>query len=179
VAAIEAEYPPVNSTHPVFKTEVERMKAVFGQETFLCSVHALTTAYAGKTYNVQFSAMGGLHGSDVLPTWYDPLITVAINGTQVPLWSLVGDVAVSKAYQSYLVSHAMTGNPNYYLELFNPPTIVWPKVGDVTGQYFTNVLNVTDNGFGIITDYGFNKTICDFWVNIFNKTTVLGGYVPK
>jgi hypothetical protein len=59
----------------------------------------------------------------------------------VPLWSLVGDAAVSKAYQSYLVSHAMTGNPNYYLELLNKPAIVWPKVG----QYFTNVLNVTDN----------------------------------
>jgi hypothetical protein len=63
----------------------------------------------------------------------------------VPLWSLVGDAAVSKAYQSYLVSHAMTGNPNYYLELLNKPAIVWPKVEDVTGQYFTNVLNVTDN----------------------------------
>jgi hypothetical protein len=179
VSAIEAEYPPVNSTHPVFKTEVERMKAIFAQETFLYSVHALTTAYAGKTYNGQFSAMGGLHGSDVLPIWYDPLITVDINGTQVPLWLRAGDVAVSKAYQSYLVSHAMTGNPNYYLELLNPPTIVWPKVGDVAGQYFTNVLNVADNGFGIITDYGFNRTICDFWVGIFNKTMVLGGYVPK
>jgi hypothetical protein len=179
VTAIEAEYPPLNSTHPVFKIEVERMKAVFAQETFLCSVHALTAAYAGKIYNVQFSALGGTHGSDVLPTWYDPLITVDINGTQVPLWSLVGDVAVSKAYQSYLVSHDMTGNPNYYLELLNPPTIVWPRVGDVTGQYFTNVLNVADNGFRIITDYGFNRTICVFWVEIFNKTTVLGGYAPK
>jgi len=97
----------------------------------------------------------------------------------VPQWSLVGDVTVSKAYQSYLVSHAMTGNPNYYLELLNPPTIVWPKIRDVTGQYFTNVLNVTDNMFGIITGYEFNKTICDFWVDIFNKTTVLGGYAPK
>jgi hypothetical protein len=162
VAAIEAEYPSVNSTHPGFKTEVEIMKAVFAQEAFLCSVHALTSAYAGKTYNVQFSALSGTHGSNILPTWYDPLITVHINGTQVPLWPLVGDVAVSKAYQSYLVSHTMTGNPNYYLGLLNQPIIVWPKIRDVTGQYFTNVLNVTDNGFGIISDSEFNKTICDF-----------------
>jgi hypothetical protein len=69
MAAIEAEYPTVNSTHLVFETEVERMNAIFAQEAFLCSVYTLTLAYAGKTYNVQFSALGGLHGSDVLPTW--------------------------------------------------------------------------------------------------------------
>ena len=56
---------------------------------------------------------------------------------------------------------------------------MWPKIRDVTKQYFANVLNVTDNVCGIITGYEFNKTICGFWVDIFNKTTGLGDYAPK
>src|SRR3978361_1369915 len=72
VARIEAEYPPVNSSNSPFKTEAERLKALTLQSGFVCNTHALTKAYNGKTYNVQFSAINGTHGADVLPTWYNP-----------------------------------------------------------------------------------------------------------
>jgi hypothetical protein len=59
------------------------------------------------------------------------------------------------------------------------PAIYWPKVGDISGQYFTNLLNATGIGFELITDQEFNKTTCEFWVDIFDKTDVLGGYAQK
>jgi hypothetical protein len=44
------------------------MLAYTAQTTFLNNVRTLTTVYTGKTYNVQFSAFGGSHGSDILAT---------------------------------------------------------------------------------------------------------------
>jgi hypothetical protein len=52
------------------------------------------------------------------------------------------------------------------------------EVENVKGEYLTNVLNVTDNGFEIIADGLFNKTVCEFWVDVFTGTTELGGYPP-
>jgi hypothetical protein len=182
VAEIEAVYPPVNSSNAPFKTEEERLKVFTTQSGFLCNTHALTKAYKGKTYNVQFSALNGTHGADVLPTWYNPYITINASGIALPLWgALISQglfvPGVARGYQSYLVSHARSGNPNSNRELLNvPPTIEWPKVGNIDGEYLTNVLNVTDNGFGIITDTTHNRTICDFWIDIFTKTTEAGGY---
>ncbi|OCK76786.1 alpha/beta-hydrolase [Lepidopterella palustris CBS 459.81] len=177
VSEIEARYPAVNSTHSPYKTEKDRMKAVSAQENFLCSTRALTTAYADKTYNVQFSAGDGTHGSDILPTWWNPYLTLNVLGIPIPFWIVTGNAGVSKAYQSYLVSHAMTGDPNSNRLIFNlPPTIQWPKVG--SGGSFTNVLNVTNSGFELITDESYNKTICDFWIGIFTNVTAMGGYAP-
>jgi hypothetical protein len=180
VAEIEAKYPPVNSSTPVFRTEEERLKQYITQSSFVCITHALTTAYKGKTYNVQFSALNGTHGADLLPTWYNPYVTVNVSGVSVPLWGTLiseGVSGVARGYQSYLVSHARSGNPNTNRELLNdPPTIKWPKIGNVDGEYLTNVLNVTDGGFEIIEDRTHNRTICEFWIDIFTKTTEAGGY---
>lgn len=185
-AQIFAQYPPVNSTNSPYANENERMSAYLSQSSFLTFVRSLTTAYAGKTYNVQFSAFGGTHGSDVLSTWYDPFISLNVSGAEVGFWQVIipleyglPDVGVAKDYQGYLVSHALTGNPNTYSDVFNvPPAIHWPLVGDGTGQYLTNVLNVTDTGFELITDTEDFKSIADFWTNIFKEITELGGYGP-
>ena len=44
------------------------------------------------------------------------------------------DVGVARAYQSYLVSHPLTGNPNTDSDVLNvPPPIEW-LLGDGTRQ---------------------------------------------
>lgn len=186
ISDIEAEYPPVNSTNSPFETEVDRLSIFTGQSSFLCSTHALTKAYAGKTYNVQFAAtilgQNGTHGSDILPTWYNPYAVFNYSGIEIPIWLLAASsVGLSQDYQSYLVSHARTGDPNTYrIPLNIPPTINWPKVGLTSdGEYATNVLNVTDSGFDLITDRESNTTVCDFWVDIFTRATDVGGYAVQ
>jgi hypothetical protein len=183
---IIAQYPPVNSTNSPYANENERASAYLGQSSFLTFVRSLTTAYAGKTYNVQFSAFGGTHGSDVLATWYNPFIYLDISGTEVGFWQTLipleysqSDVGVAKDYQGYLVSHALTGNPNTYSDVYSDPSAIeWPLVGDGTGQYLTNVLNVTDSGFELITDEEDFESIAKFWTGIFYEITQLGGYAP-
>ncbi|OCK83949.1 alpha/beta-hydrolase [Lepidopterella palustris CBS 459.81] len=153
-AYLNRVWPPY-AVAAVFKTEIDRQKALFSQSAFLCRIHVLTTAYAGKTHNVH------------------------VLGAPTPLWAIIGGAGVSKAYQSYLVSHARTGDPNTYRDILNiPPTIEWPPVGNLQGEYYTNVLNVSDSGFDIIQETEYNKTICEFWVGIYTNTTNLGGYAP-
>jgi hypothetical protein len=61
-----------------------------------------------------------------------------VSGIDVPFWGFLIaqvdgalDVGVAKAYQSYLVSHVLTGNPNMDSDVLNvPPAIEWPLVGD-------------------------------------------------
>jgi hypothetical protein len=204
ISDIEKEYPRVNSSNSPFKTEVDKLLVFIDQSSFLCSTHALTKAYAGRTYNVQFAAtilgQNGTHGSDVLPTWYNPYASLDIAGTEIPIWAIAGAASadISRDYQSYLVSHARTGDPNTYrlitpnittsnninstttngtTSISTPSTIYWPKV-DITPdwQYATDVLNVTDSSFELITDRESNTTVCDFWVDIFTRATVVGGY---
>lgn len=120
ISDIEKEYPPVNNPNSPFKTEVDRLLVFTNQESFLCSTHALTKAYAGRTYNVQFAAtilgQNSTHGSDVLPTWYNPYASLNVAGTTIPVWAIAGagPADISRDYQSYLVSHGRTGDPNTY-----------------------------------------------------------------
>jgi carboxylesterase type B len=180
VANIKATYPSVN-----FKTEVDRYKAIVAQSSFICNINRLSNRYANKTYNVQFSALNGTHGSDVLPTWYNPYVFTNTSGIELPLWgtSLFEGLlvpGVARGYQSYLVNHARFGNPNSNQFLNIPPTIEWPLAvmgpTENLAEYLMNVLNVTDTGFEIIDDTTQNSTMCDFWIRAIWTTTALGGY---
>jgi hypothetical protein len=51
-------------------------------------------------------------------------------------------------------------------------------VGDGTRQFLTNVLNVTDSGFKLITDGEDFESITQFWIGIYGEITKLGGYSP-
>ncbi|KAF2816279.1 alpha/beta-hydrolase [Mytilinidion resinicola] len=180
VNKIEAEYPSA-----AFKTEADRYKAIIAQSSFLYNTNFLSVAYSGKTYNAQFSALNGTHGSDVLPTWYDPFAFTNVSGIELPLWSTslfkgLPIPGVARGYQSYLVSHARFGNPNSNQSLNIPPTIEWPVVGGhpdgSSPNYLWDVLNVTDTGFELIEDRTQNRSICLFWGGIIFATTVFGGY---
>lgn len=100
-AAIEARYPPVMSdTTHTYTTELDRTQALLGDNSFQCNVRYLTDAYAGKTYNLQYSVTPGLHGTDLLPTFYDLNIdlTALDDNTSDPL--IPGFGSFAQAYQS-------------------------------------------------------------------------------
>ena len=84
----------------------------------------------------------------------------------------------AQAYQSYLVSHAETGDPNTYRKKLGlPPTLAWPKP-DNSGDEVRGVLQVGDLGFSIINDGQVSRETCTFWQGIMEAVTREGGYQP-
>ena len=141
----------------------------------MCNVRDLSSAYAGKNYNLQYSKALGLHGVDLLPTFYNLNLDLSAFGIDQPyaLVPLFG--SFSQAYQSYLVSHARSGDPNTFKKTLNiPPAITWPKPGS-TGDKFTGVLDAGVFGFSTVTDEQTTRNRCDFWVQVAAAVTNLGG----
>ncbi|GME50176.1 putative lipase 2 [Neofusicoccum parvum] len=171
-AAIEEFYPPV-STNDTYDTIVERTKAFVRDSSFTCWSRFLTDTYAGKTWNMQYSVTPGWHGTDLLPTFYQIYLSF---GGDVAFPLLPGFGTFATAYQSYLTSHARSGNPNTYSAKINiPPAITWPRP-TTGGENVGNVLNVGDLGFSLTTDDQFPKSECDFILELAAAVTNVGGY---
>jgi hypothetical protein len=76
----------------------------------------------------------------------------------------------AKRYQSYLTSHARTGDVNKYRV---DGTIEWPHAE--FGPSLSKVLNATDKGFELIEDTLTRAQDCDFWRDAFAALTSAGG----
>jgi len=179
-AAIEARYPPVmsGSVHN-YTTEFDRVKGFLGEASFYCNVRYLTDAYNGKNYNLQYSVTPGFHATDLLPTFYNLNLDLGklANELNIPLVPGFGPFA--QAYQSYLVSHARSGDPNTYKKTFNiPPAITWPKPVS-GGEEVTGVLNAGNLGFSVISDTETKESVCNFWREVQAAVTNLGGKLPS
>lgn len=178
-AAIEARYPPVISAASNYTTEFDRAKAELGDSTFHCNTRYLSDAYDGINYNLQYSVTPGVHATDLLPTFYDLDIDSTTFGDDTPYPLIPGFGSFAQAYQSYLVSHARSGDPNTYADLLNvPPAINWPKAGSSSANELTDVLNAGDLGFSLISDNETTEVVCGFWREVAAAVTNLGGYAP-
>ena len=180
ITAIEARYPPVMTGDGPrnYSTQRARLKDYIGENAFLCNVRYLTDAYDGKNYNLQYSVTPALHGTDLLPTFYNLNLELTLFGQDGPLPLIPGIGSFSQAYQSYLVSHARTGDPNTYKKASNiPPAITWPKP-NTNGDAISGVLNAGDLGFTTVTDSQTARSRCDFWRDVAAAVTALGGYAP-
>ncbi|KAL8784797.1 MAG: hypothetical protein Q9195_008896 [Heterodermia aff. obscurata] len=179
-AAIEAHYPPVYSgtTHN-YTTEFDRLKALVGDISFYCNVRYLTDAYTPKTYNLKYSVTPALHATDNLPTFYNLNLDLSVLNNSLSFPLIPGFGPFAQAYQSYLVSHARSGDPNTYRKAINiPPAIPWPKpLND--GDALAGVLEATDLGFTVnMADTQTAKSVCSFWFQAEAAMTNLGGYAP-
>jgi len=176
-AAIEARYPPVMSGSATsnYTTEFDRVKAFLGDSSFYCNVRYLSDAYAGKNYNLRYSVTPGFHATDLLPTFYDLNVDITTFGNDVSYPLILGFGSFAQAYQSYLVSHARSGDPNTYRKIFNiPSAITWPKPV-TSGDEITGVLNAGDLGFSVISDKQTKESVCGFWREVAAAVTNLGG----
>lgn len=175
-AVIEGRYPPVESAKSNYSTEFDRTKALLAESSFQCNIRYLTDAYNGKNYNLKYSVTPGLHGVDNIPIFYDANIDPTELGDNVPFPIIPGFGSFAQAYQSYLVSHARTGDPNKYAKLVNlPPAIKWPKAGNSSADVVTNVLDAGDLGFHVISDDATKESVCGFWRDVAATLTNLGG----
>ena len=151
-----------------FPSERERFRIMYNHGTFLCATRYIADAYKGKVYNMVFSQGAGTHGSDIGATFYAPNALMDLFRP--------GYAKIASSYQSYLISHARSGDPNKYR--ITTGTIDWPKV--TYGPSFSNVLNVTDNGFALIKDEANTESDCGFWTKTLEELTKEEGmlYAP-
>ncbi|KAL8930417.1 MAG: hypothetical protein Q9208_000601 [Pyrenodesmia sp. 3 TL-2023] len=179
IAAIEARYPPILSPGSNYTTQRARLRDLIQEASFVCNVRTLSDAYAGKNYNLQYDVTPALHATDLLPTFFNLNLDLDLLG--VPPLSSPGFAGFSQAYQSYLVSHARTGDPNTFKKTINvPPAITWPKPGGIGGgdDAFTGVLNAGDLGFTLVEDRQTRRSRCGFWREVAAAVTGAGGYAP-
>lgn len=169
---IIARYPPANDGRGIFATERQRLDIFFRDLVFSCNIRALTDAYSGKNFNLQYSTIPYVHGADVIADFYYRGFDLDLY--QIPgLFDGYGDFA--ETYQSYLVSHARTGDPNTYRKSHKGfKAIPWPRPNN-RGDLLKGVLNTTDTGFEVITDEQTRRSTCRFWQEIAKELTELGG----
>lgn len=175
---IIARYPPArpNNRGSIYSTEGERAKALFNDVVFLCNIRALTNAYSGKNFNLQYSIAPYFHTADGPANCDFPGFDVSLlNNGFLSVISAADFSAFSRVYQSYQVSLARSGDPNIFRESFGRfPAIRWPRP-DNSGDALTGVLNATMRGFEVVTDEETRKSKCQFWQTIFREATDLGG----
>ena len=124
--AISSRYPSIaqNSVPPTptfatnipppYKNESDRERAFLQDNSFTCNVRFLTDAYAGKTFNLQYSRSGGLHGSDLIADFFG-------TGNPSSMAALRMDptlATLAPGFQSLLISHAVSGDPSRSLPGF-------------------------------------------------------------
>lgn len=176
-AVLEA-YTATNIEGP-YLTAREHYKAFVRDSTVICNVRTLTQAYSGKTYNMQYAITPGLHANDVLVMFFDSSIPLANYNASVNFALVPGFATLAEAYQSYMASHAVYGDPNTGRITLNiPPTIQWPHPNQ-SGDTYTNVLNVGDTGFSLINDTQLSAksdSHCDFISQLNRALTNLNGY---
>jgi carboxylesterase type B len=148
-------FPSPQDSNGKWKTQKQRVHDFVQTTVFTCNVRYVAEAYKGKTYHVQYS---GQHGSDITATFYNPgYFNTAFS-------------KFAQQYQSYLTSHARTGDPN---KLRMEGTIKWPKVE--WGPTLSKVLAAGDNTFKLIEDKATTADDCDWWKDIMAVETSEGG----
>ena len=161
-----------------YTTERARVKALIGDSSFQCNVRYLSSAYSGKTYNLQYSVTPALHATDLLPTFYNLNLDLATFGGELSVPLIPGFGSFAQGYQSYLVSHARTGDPNTYKKTVNIPVVItWPRP-DLSGNQINNILDANDLGFKVTYDGETTQSVCGFWEEVAAAVTDLGGYAP-
>jgi Carboxylesterase family len=143
---------------PSYKDDRARMRDLYQFMTFTCHARWIAEHFPGKTYSMQYSRNGGLHGSDIMADFYPgikPGFTAYLSGMNDK-----NIASFAPSFQAYLLSHARTGDPNTFKAADAP---LWPKV--TMGSTMTNVLNVTDKAqpYELVADEVTKAEDCDFW----------------
>ena len=126
---------------------------------------------------MEYAVTPALHATDLLPTFYNLNLNLDLFGKDVPVPIIPGFGAFSAVYQSYLTSHARTGDPNRFKKRVSiPPAITWPKaVVSNEKDGVERVLRAGKLGFGIKDDEQVSKERCGFWTDVVAAVTGLGG----
>ena len=163
--------------------QMTRVSDVIRDAVFTCNTRLLYDAYQVKfgvpTYMMQYSLFQwyhmAVHASDLLPTFWNSNVDYAKSlheCADVPR-ALIPIIAprlktFAPPYQSYLASHAVTGDPNKNA-VDEAKAHKWETASvSANGNILTNVLNADhqDTFFTDITDGTNSAANCDSWKGI-------------
>jgi hypothetical protein len=160
-------YPAVETPGSPFKDTQQRLAFYTADAGFNCHHRAIVQAYPEKTYTYQAAIFSGTHYIDQFPTFFDP----KGRGMWGMLARLSKNTRALQAFQSYLISEIVTGNPNKLRD--TATTIEWPITTGFTDPGLGGVLNFTTptgpEGFSIITSQRLVKERCEFWNDVWSQ----------
>ncbi|KAL4928890.1 Alpha/Beta hydrolase protein [Aspergillus undulatus] len=140
-------------------TEHEMLKSLYTDLLFTCNTRAVLEAYRSHARAMQYSFIDGVvnatHGSDAAAIWYNP----ELQGYSEPLF---------EQYQRYLVNLARTGNPNLpgTQRKDGLASEYWPVAGGLDEEIPRDVLDLTNDGFGVIGDRQMRRSVCETWTEV-------------
>lgn len=178
--AVMQAYPPVSAAQSPYASEGDRMRAVVRDSSFTSHIRYLSEAYAGKTWNMQYSLVPGWHATDLVLAFWNENVAQSIVGAA--LQGFYPNIAsISTAYKSYITSLARTGDPNTLRDTTNhPPAIEWPHAQltrSDNGMNISDVLNVFYN-YTLVDDDQAPADAASFWLHFMAAVTTEAGYVP-
>ncbi|KAF2423187.1 alpha/beta-hydrolase [Tothia fuscella] len=158
---IKQLYPPVGTAGSNYKSITDRLTQYASEMSFTCHNRLLADAYPGKTYSVQYAVPPGGHGSDQAGTFFNSLAPQNAGLSK-------SDVEGRLAFQSYLASFAVTGDPNKKRN--KAATIEWPLTTGEKDVTLSNVLNVASltgsSGLSLIKDDQQVKDRCSYYTDL-------------
>ncbi|KAF2396613.1 alpha/beta-hydrolase [Trichodelitschia bisporula] len=178
LTALQTRYPAASAAGTKYANVTARVKDFIRDSSFTCNVRYLTQALGPKTWNMQYSVSPGWHGLDILATFTRG--GLKIGGTTYPATGEFGRFA--RTYQSYLVSHAVTGDPNTLsIKTADTSTVAavpWPKTPRFVGENIENVLDAGNGTFAVVVDKQVPKTSCEWLQEFEEKITNQLGLAP-
>jgi carboxylesterase type B len=168
-ASVLARYPAAK-----YPSVIARQSAIINDAVFTCNYRWVANAYPGMTYNAQIAFGTGLHGAILPGAFFNPTLSINASGTSFPVPAVWGRESLYRGFQSYVVNHAISGNPNSARVPLNG--IKWPQASTTQSERLSNVLNVTNDGYQLITDGLGLKSTCEFWLSVHSKLTQRAHY---
>ena len=171
-------YPAPETPGSPFRNTSERVALYVADAGFNCHHRLIAQAWPDKTYTYQSSFWGGGHYIDQFPTFYEPA-GPGVNANLSNLNNLISLAAgrntlSALAFQSYLISEIVTGNPN---KLRNTATIEWPLTTGITEPALKGVLDIYapsgSNGLRVITSRRLVKERCDYWNDAWSELAAM------
>ncbi|KAF2667279.1 alpha/beta-hydrolase [Microthyrium microscopicum] len=169
------QYPPPGPGRK-FADEQQRFIAYMQAQFFVCHVRFIAQAYDNDSgiYAGEYYHGTGFHSSDLPAIFYNASAPPVSPAPGVPPDLTLGTFA--PIYQDYLISHAISKNPNTYHKPGVNASVNWPMV-DVD-NVFHPVLLAGNTTFTTIKDYQTSAEQCDIWLNVWAKATQDLGLVP-
>jgi carboxylesterase type B len=176
--ALLERYPPAGAkpsalTWFKFKNEGERFRDFAADHAFNCHIRGIAMAYQdkAKVYLGQYSRGAGRHGDDIFPTFFngaasDPKSLQSI----LSEFNDPGFGDFARTFQSYLLSHARTGNLN---SLKAQNAMDWPTFK--AGPIFDDVLDAGSKGYQLIKDNFTTAESCNLFFKVWADATAQGG----
>ncbi|KAI5781690.1 Alpha/Beta hydrolase protein [Peziza echinospora] len=146
-----------------FPSNFLRLSKIIEDVIVTCNTRWLAQAYAGNAYNYVFAIPPGIHGIDLLLTFWRTTLNIGALQLDATIPFLTNN-NYATGFQSYLTSFVRTGDPNTHRQLLALPLTKSWATSSVTSEGVVG-LELGLLGYSTTTDKDSSAARCDFWRN--------------